>query len=450
MTIALPAQERPVAIHNARILTMAGEPIDRGVVLIRNGKIQAVGAEVPIPAGAKRVDAGGGTIMPGLVSAFSRAGLTEPRGDPDQRRSSRRSFRRSRGSRSAPKASNRAARKIADQLYSRQDVFGELAQAGITTLGLAPRDDGFSGRGAVIDPTATDAATMVLNDEAFLLITPVPGSKAKKLVKEALVKAKKLVEERKKPKPAAAKPAEGDKTEAKDEAAKTEGKPADKPQDKKPPTDAAKGKGSAPGQGGPGKGKGKGKPKKDPNIDAIADALEGKTRAFVDLRSAYRLVHYLKAAGDHQFPDTVVVASTLDNNEGRLDEVVKELRGLSEVVLMEAKLTTPAFGRAVECPAATLVDQGFDVGFLLPDQPSQAREVFFALMELVRHGLPQAKALAGVTAVPAQALGVDDRVGTIAAGKDADLLLFTGPPLDPASRLERVWRRGRAVEEAKR
>ncbi len=65
------------------------------------------------------------------------------------------------------------------------------------------------------------------------------------------------------------------------------------------------------------------------------------------------------------------------------------------------------------------------------------------MMELVRYGLPRDVALRGVTLVPAKALGVEDQVGSLRAGKSADLLLFSGDPLDPVSALVSVWHKGR-------
>src|SRR5581483_12300728 len=48
----------------------------------------------------------------------------------------------------------------------------------------------------------------------------------------------------------------------------------------------------------------------------------------------------------------------------------------------------------------------------------------------VRYGLPADAALLAVTATPAKLLGVERRVGTIAAGRDADLVALTGAPFD--------------------
>jgi imidazolonepropionase-like amidohydrolase len=53
----------------------------------------------------------------------------------------------------------------------------------------------------------------------------------------------------------------------------------------------------------------------------------------------------------------------------------------------------------------------------------------------MRGGLPFEAALAAVTINPARMLGVDDRVGSIETGKDADLVLWNGPPFEPSSRV---------------
>jgi imidazolonepropionase-like amidohydrolase len=68
-------------------------------------------------------------------------------------------------------------------------------------------------------------------------------------------------------------------------------------------------------------------------------------------------------------------------------------------------------------------------------------------MELVRSGLPADIAIKAITQVPAKALGIDKRTGTLEVGKDADLLVFDGDPLSPTGKLEQVWLRGSRVEK---
>src|SRR5688572_1612681 len=66
-----------VAIVNGKIYTMTGETIERGSVIMENGRITAVGKDVKVPANARRIDAAGKIVMPGMIDASTRMGLQE-------------------------------------------------------------------------------------------------------------------------------------------------------------------------------------------------------------------------------------------------------------------------------------------------------------------------------------------------------------------------------------
>lgn len=66
------------AITNARIVTVSGPVIDKGTIVIKGNRIQAVGASVPVPSGAKVVDAAGANVYPGMIDAGTDIGLNEP------------------------------------------------------------------------------------------------------------------------------------------------------------------------------------------------------------------------------------------------------------------------------------------------------------------------------------------------------------------------------------
>ena len=83
----LPSQAQPaapvapaavVAITNARIHPITAPAIDRGTILIRGGRIEAVGSNIPIPAAARIIDAAGGHVYPGFIDAATTIGLDEP------------------------------------------------------------------------------------------------------------------------------------------------------------------------------------------------------------------------------------------------------------------------------------------------------------------------------------------------------------------------------------
>ena len=69
------ARAQTIAITGGRVFPVSGPPIDNGTVLIRDGKIVQVGANVTIPTGAQRVDATGKWVTPGLVNAETQLGL---------------------------------------------------------------------------------------------------------------------------------------------------------------------------------------------------------------------------------------------------------------------------------------------------------------------------------------------------------------------------------------
>jgi imidazolonepropionase-like amidohydrolase len=73
----VPIPRGTYAIRNARIVTLAGPDIENGTVVIRDGKIEAVGATVVVPAGAQTIDARGLTVYPGMMDAGTSLGLVE-------------------------------------------------------------------------------------------------------------------------------------------------------------------------------------------------------------------------------------------------------------------------------------------------------------------------------------------------------------------------------------
>ena len=66
-----------IAIRNAKIVTVSGPDIERGTVVIRDGKIEAVGANVSVPAGAQTIDGNGLSVYPGMIDAGTNMGLVE-------------------------------------------------------------------------------------------------------------------------------------------------------------------------------------------------------------------------------------------------------------------------------------------------------------------------------------------------------------------------------------
>jgi imidazolonepropionase-like amidohydrolase len=101
---------------------------------------------------------------------------------------------------------------------------------------------------------------------------------------------------------------------------------------------------------------------------------------------------------------------------------------------------------ATEENAARLKRAGVAVSFYNGNDASHnARKVRQIAGNAVANGLPWEAGLAGITSVPAKALGVDARIGSIEVGKTADLVLWTGDPLDVASTASNLWLAGKAT-----
>src|SRR5206468_6478260 len=66
-----------IAITGGKVYPVSGPPIENGTVVITNGKIAAVGANVAVPAGAQRIDATGKIVTPGFVNSATQLGVQE-------------------------------------------------------------------------------------------------------------------------------------------------------------------------------------------------------------------------------------------------------------------------------------------------------------------------------------------------------------------------------------
>jgi imidazolonepropionase-like amidohydrolase len=75
--IPAPPQQRPIALVNARLYTVSHGVIENGTLLFANGRILAVGRDVPVPDTAVRIDCAGKRVYPGFITAASRLGLVE-------------------------------------------------------------------------------------------------------------------------------------------------------------------------------------------------------------------------------------------------------------------------------------------------------------------------------------------------------------------------------------
>ena len=129
-------------------------------------------------------------------------------------------------------------------------------------------------------------------------------------------------------------------------------------------------------------------------------------------------------------PRTVATTTRGGDTDGRIQGMAAgyQARGVEEI------------GFNTDC-----IDEG---RFITPPQEELSLQAAVA----VRYGFDDsnAQALKGLTLYPARAAGLDDRLGSLEAGKEADLIVVTGNPVDPRNWVQRVYSLGRLVYDAER
>ncbi len=136
------AQELPWALTNARIETVGRGPIEKGTIVIRDGLIAAVGANVAVPPDARVVDLTGRTVYPGIIDLTSTIGLPAP----PSRASAPGGGQ---GGDTEPQGLT-PQRSIAEELRSAASDARAAREGGITAALIAPTRGAFRGLAALV------------------------------------------------------------------------------------------------------------------------------------------------------------------------------------------------------------------------------------------------------------------------------------------------------------
>src|SRR5262245_61429033 len=150
------------AIKGGTVVTVTGATIQKGTVIIRNGLIEAVGADIPIPGDARVIDASGMTVYPGLIDAYTNIGLGAPAptpaqggrggGQPAPQVPAIPATTGAGGAQPTPTPSGQSPELMAsDQLKVTAETFDQQRSAGVTTALVAPREGIYQGQSALIN-----------------------------------------------------------------------------------------------------------------------------------------------------------------------------------------------------------------------------------------------------------------------------------------------------------
>lgn len=387
---AVVGQERPTAFINARIIPIIGAPIEQGILLVQKGKITAVGdaRAVRLSSDVVTVDMAGKTIMPGLIDTHSHAG--GPAGADS----------------SAPIQPDV---RILDSINARAASIQRVQAGGITTVNVMP-GSGHLDSGQTLYLKLRDGANkiddLLIYDKDGKYMGGIkfangtnslrtgggsfPGTRAKSaaLVREQFIKAHEYRDK--------VKAAGTDKT-------------------KLPPRDLA--------------------------MEALVEVLDGK-----------RVVHF----HTHRHDD-IMTALRLQKEFGfRL--VLQHVSEAWKVADEIAKAKAPASIIFVDAPGGKLETMDIDfrngaalekagalVGFHTDDSITDSRWFLRSGGLAMRAGMSRDKALYALTMAGAIMLDLQDRVGSLEAGKDADFIVLSGDPLSVYTHVLQTWVEGRKV-----
>ena len=401
-----------LAIVGAKIITLAGDPIEKGTIIVRDGKIEAVGADIKVPLEAKVLDVSGQVVMPGFIDPHTSEGM----GQANERNE------------------NVPFLSVVDGIDPVMEFFEECRRSGVTTAAIVPGNSTLiGGQGVVLKTSGQYVNDMIVKRDAGMKISlrPTSGSRMGHISKlrRELEKAKLAVEKKNQP--------EAEKTEKPAEStgeATTDQKPAEQP---------VENKGEAPAEG-----------TAQPSAaelsrgqDAMMAVVQGKLPVFLYCDTAMDVTTAQSLVKEYSLNATLVL--------GRGTYKAAELlKGAKQPVVLDPTLifweTDPRTKKDTKI-VLTKVFQEAGVPFVFQTSESSARTTsassyfWYQAAVAVKNGMPEAEALKALSLVPAKMLGIDEFVGSIEVGKDADLVILTGEPLKLETWIEKTIVRGEVV-----
>jgi imidazolonepropionase-like amidohydrolase len=407
---------------------VSGPPIDGGVVLIIKGKIEAVGKDVPIPSDAQVIDATGKVVVPGFVDAHTSRGM-------DQTNET---------NPIVPFLS------VVDAIDPIQDYFEECRRQGITTVAVVPGNNTmFGGQAAIVKTAGTFVDDMIVKRSVGIKISLRPTGERNRMGHVAAIR-KELDAAR-------------DSLTDKSKTADATPAPASKPATDSPPDQAADVDPDTQ-QRRPRPGGGQGPMTGDAADaalvrEALGKLLKGDLLAFIYCELAMDVPQAIKLAKDYKLKAVLVL-------EQDCHKAVKQVAAAKLPVVLdptlvfwetdprtgdERKIVLPQVFREAGVPVmfqvtATGSAGGGRGGGNLPPVVG-TNYLWFQAATAVKYGMPPDEALNAITLRPAQAIGVGDSRGSIAPGKDADLVILTGDPLKLDTWVETTIIGGKVVYE---
>ena len=390
------ATAQTIAITGGRVFPVSGAPIENGTVLMRDGRIVAVGADVAIPAGAERIDATGKWVTPGLFNPSTVLGLTEVAAVAETRQSSVRNTEQDR---------IHAAFRVWEGLNPASVLFAAARNEGVTTVMIHPTGGLVAGQAAVLD-IVDGSTTDMLVAAPVAMMAQVDNSQAANAASrgEVLLRLRELLDDVRAYQRSRAAYERG---EAREYAASRS------------------------------------------DLEAMIPVLEGRLLLIVGAESGGEIESALALAREYRLRIAIAGGS-------EAWRVADKLAAAKVPVFAGAMNNIPqsfaTLGARQENPAL-LRRAGVEVLLLGTGSDPDAFNVRNIKQEAgnaVAYGMEWNDALRAITLAPAELLGVADRVGSLRPGRTANVVVWSGDPFEFDTRVEHVFVRGRRMMDPSR
>ena len=390
------ASAQTIAITGGRVFPVSGPPIDNGTVLIRDGKIVSVGANVTVPAGATRVDAAGKWVTPGIVNAATQLGLTEIGAVAGTREGSARG-----------RDGIAAAFTVWEGYNPASVLLAPARNEGITSVVVYPGGGLIAGQAAVVSlDTGTVANMLVKAPVAMVGQIGAAGSANLGSRGELIVRLRELLDD---VKAYSRRRADYERAETRDFAASRS------------------------------------------DLEAMIPVVEGRLPFLIAVDKASDIEATLKLAREYNL-------KVIIGNGSEAWMIADRLAAAKVPVLTGAMNNIPGsfstLGQRQE-NAALLRRAGVPVAIIGnagggDEEAFNVRNIKIEAGNAVAYGLPWEEALRAVTLAPAEIFGVDDRVGSLRAGRDANVVIWSGDPFEFGTVAERVFVEGKEIRQRSR
>ena len=181
----------------------------------------------------------------------------------------------------------------------------------------------------------------------------------------------------------------------------------------------------------------------DPKVKPLVNALQGKVPTLVMCNSPGEMLHLLKLLEPYDKMKLVLLADT------ETYRITKELVKRKIPVILPAQIDFESNTRTRINVPRMLAEAEVKIA-LKPefDNVGGHEDFLRKIAELVKSGLNREIAKKAITIHPAEMLGIDYRLGSLDVGKDANLLILSGDPMDVGTKIDKVMIEGKIVHEA--